>query len=47
VQAQGFAVNIGGSLFSEALGNPDTPEGTYIGMLRHNAKTLADALSHN
>ncbi len=45
VQAQGFEVKIGGTLFSDALGSPDTPEGTYIGMLRHNAKTLADALS--
>lgn len=47
VQAQGFAVNIGGELFSDALGDPGTPEGTYIGMLRHNAKTLADALGNN
>ena len=45
VQAQGFEVKIGGTLFSDALGSPDTPEGTYIGMLRYNAKTLADALS--
>ncbi|MGB0384258.1 MAG: metal ABC transporter solute-binding protein, Zn/Mn family [Ardenticatenaceae bacterium] len=45
VQAQGFQVEIGGELFSDALGNPGTPEGTYPGMLRHNAKTLADALS--
>jgi manganese/zinc/iron transport system substrate-binding protein len=45
VSAQGFAVAIGGELFSDALGTPGTPEGTYIGMLRHNAQTLADALS--
>ena len=45
VEAQGFQVEIGGSLFSDALGDPGTPEGTYNGMLRHNAKTLADALS--
>lgn len=45
VQAQGFEVKIGGTLFSDALGSPGTPEGTYIGMLRYNAKTLADALS--
>lgn len=44
VQAQNFEVKIGGTLFSDALGSPDTPEGTYIGMLRHNAKTLGDAL---
>ncbi len=46
VEAQGFQVKIGGSLFSDALGSPGTPEGTYPGMLRHNAKTLADALSN-
>ena len=45
VRAQGFAVEIGGSLFSDALGDPGTPAGTYTGMLRHNAQTLADALS--
>jgi manganese/zinc/iron transport system substrate-binding protein len=45
VRDQGFELVIGGSLYSDALGAPDTPEGTYTGMLRHNAKTLADALS--
>ncbi len=45
VRARGFEVAIGGSLFSDALGTPGTPEGTYTGMLRHNAQTLADALS--
>lgn len=45
VSSRGFAVTIGGELFSDALGTPGTPEGTYLGMLRHNAQTLADALS--
>ena len=45
VKAQGFDVAIGGELFSDALGSPGTPEGTYTGMLMHNAQTLADALS--
>ncbi|HEX6386911.1 MAG TPA: zinc ABC transporter substrate-binding protein [Anaerolineae bacterium] len=45
VRARGFEVSIGGELFSDALGTPGTPEGTYTGMLRHNARTLADALS--
>jgi len=45
VQAKGFEVKIGGTLFSDALGSPGTAESTYIGMLRYNAKTLADALS--
>jgi manganese/zinc/iron transport system substrate-binding protein len=45
VSAQGFDVAIGGELYSDALGTTGTPEGTYLGMLRHNAQTLADALS--
>lgn len=44
VDAQGFKVEIGGSLFSDALGNPGTPEGTYIGMVRHNIDTIVGAL---
>lgn len=43
-QARGHKVVIGGSLFSDAMGNPGTPEGNYIGMIRHNATTIADAL---
>lgn len=44
VKAKGFEVVIGGELFSDALGNPGTPEGSYTGMLRHNTDTLANAL---
>ena len=44
VKAKGFEVNIGGELFSDALGSPGTPEGTYLGMLLHNATTIANAL---
>jgi manganese/zinc/iron transport system substrate-binding protein len=44
VRARGFDVNIGGSLFSDALGGSDTPEGTYIGMVRHNIDALVEAL---
>ncbi|MDQ4077429.1 MAG: zinc ABC transporter substrate-binding protein [Chloroflexota bacterium] len=44
VEAQGYEVEIGGELFSDALGSPDTPAGTYTGMLRHNAETVAEAL---
>jgi manganese/zinc/iron transport system substrate-binding protein len=44
-QAQGFTVRLGGELFSDALGNPGTPEGTYIGMVRHNIDTIIDALA--
>jgi manganese/zinc/iron transport system substrate-binding protein len=44
VAAQGFEVQIGGSLFSDAMGNPGTAEGTYIGMVRHNIDTIVGAL---
>lgn len=44
VRARGFEVKIGGTLFGDALGDPDTPEGTYLGMVRHNIDTIVDAL---
>ena len=42
--ARGHQVMVGGSLFSDAMGAPDTYEGTFIGMLDHNATTVARAL---
>jgi len=30
---------VGGSLYSDSLGDPGTPEGTYIGVVRHNLDT--------
>ena len=45
VRARGFDVTIGGNLFSDALGDPATPEGTYEGMIRHNVDTIVSALS--
>jgi manganese/zinc/iron transport system substrate-binding protein len=44
VRAQGHEVAIGGQLFSDAMGNADTPEGTYIGMVRYNIQTIVGAL---
>jgi manganese/zinc/iron transport system substrate-binding protein len=44
VEAKGFRVKIGGSLFSDAMGDPGAPEGTYIGMVRHNIDTVVSAL---
>ena len=44
VQSRGFDVRIGGSLFSDAMGDPGTPEGTYLGMVRHNVRTIVEAL---
>jgi manganese/zinc/iron transport system substrate-binding protein len=44
VRAQGFDVQIGGELFSDAMGSPGTAEGTYEGMVRHNIDTIVGAL---
>ncbi len=44
VRAQGWDVQIGGELFSDAMGTPGTPEGTYIGMVKHNIDTIVEAL---
>lgn len=41
---KGHTVTVGGELFSDAMGEPDTPEGTYIGMVRHNVDTIVKAL---
>jgi len=45
VEARGFAVVIGGSLYSDSLGNPGTPVGTYAGTVRANVETIVTALS--
>ncbi|WP_293575326.1 zinc ABC transporter substrate-binding protein [Phaeobacter sp.] len=42
--AQGHEVRIGGELFSDAMGEEGTYEGTYVGMLDHNITTIAGAL---
>jgi manganese/zinc/iron transport system substrate-binding protein len=44
VRSRGFDVAIGGELFSDAMGTPGTPEGTYVGMVRHNVDTITSAL---
>ena len=44
VHARGHQVRIGGELFSDALGTAGMPEGTYIGMVRHNVGTIVRAL---
>ncbi|MDF1808320.1 MAG: zinc ABC transporter substrate-binding protein [Phycisphaerales bacterium] len=41
---RGHQVKIGGSLFSDAMGNEGTYEGTYIGMIDHNITTITKAL---
>ena len=42
--ARGHTVTIGGELFSDAMGDAGTYEGTYIGMIDHNVTTIARAL---
>lgn len=42
--AKGHAVTIGGELFSDAMGQPGSYEGSYIGMIDHNVTTIARAL---
>ncbi len=44
VRARGFDVQIGGRLFSDAMGDTGTPEGTYAGMVRYNIDTIVSAL---
>lgn len=41
---KGHTVLQGGQLFSDAMGTAGTPEGTYIGMVRHNVDTIVKAL---
>jgi manganese/zinc/iron transport system substrate-binding protein len=43
-RAKGWNVKIGGQLFSDAMGAGGTPEGTYIGMVRHNVHVIVEAL---
>jgi manganese/zinc/iron transport system substrate-binding protein len=42
--ARGQTVAIGPALFSDAMGDADTPEGTYIGMIRANTVAIVEAL---
>lgn len=46
VKSRGFETRVGGSLFSDAMGDAGTPEGTYVGMVRHNVNTITDALTN-
>lgn len=44
VEARGARIRIGGELFSDAMGPAGTYEGTYVGMIDHNATVIARAL---
>ena len=43
-RAKGYEVSIGGELFSDAMGEPGSYEGTYIGMIDSNSTKIAIAL---
>jgi manganese/zinc/iron transport system substrate-binding protein len=45
VEARGFSVRVGGTLYGDALGDPGTPAGTYTGAVRHNVDTIVQGLT--
>jgi len=42
--ADATGATIGGTLYSDSLGEPESDAGTYISMMRHNISTIIDAL---
>ena len=45
--ARGHTVDVGGQLFSDAMGPAGSYEGTYIGMIDHNVTTITRGLGGN
>lgn len=45
VEARGHRITIGEELLSDSLDEPQTPAGTYIGMMRQNAKRILEAMA--
>lgn len=43
-ESRGWTLKIGAELYSDAMGDPGDYEGTYIGMMDHNATKIARAL---
>lgn len=43
-QANKHDLQIGGTLYSDAMGKRNSPEGNYIGMFRHNVNTIVNSL---
>jgi manganese/zinc/iron transport system substrate-binding protein len=41
---KGHEVRIGGTLYSDAMGEAGTEEGTYIGMVKYNVRTIVEGL---
>jgi manganese/zinc/iron transport system substrate-binding protein len=46
-QSRGHSLTIGGELFSDTLGSPHSPAGSYVGMVRHNVGTITSALTRS
>ncbi|MDC7236989.1 MAG: zinc ABC transporter substrate-binding protein [Sphaerochaetaceae bacterium] len=44
VESRGWNIIIGGELYSDAMGDANTFEGTYIGMVTHNIDTIVSGL---
>ena len=44
VQAKGHSVAIGQPLYTDALGDSDKPEGTYLGMMKYNTTQIVNGL---
>jgi manganese/zinc/iron transport system substrate-binding protein len=43
-RAKDHDVKVGGELYSDALGKPGSPQGTYVGMVRHNVDVIVGSL---
>jgi manganese/zinc/iron transport system substrate-binding protein len=43
-QEKGLDLKIGGELYGDAMGEANTPEGTYIGMVKANVETIVESL---
>jgi manganese/zinc/iron transport system substrate-binding protein len=41
---RGLALRVGGSLYSDAMGDAGTPQARWEGMMLHNARTIVEAL---
>lgn len=47
VKAEGHDLRIGGELYSDAMGQTNTPTGHYFGMVKHNVNTIVNALQNS
>jgi manganese/zinc/iron transport system substrate-binding protein len=44
---RGFDLKLNGPLYSDALGEPDSPAGTYVGMVKENVRMIVEGLQEN